>query len=66
MHSLAKAMGESILKMLADDFPEIQISAPRLPRIETDQTISLLGIKNEPAINVVLSSLLPQIFNYVL
>ncbi len=54
---LAKAMGESTLKTLADDFPDITISAPRLPRTATDQTTSLLGVSYEPAVHVVLNSI---------
>ena len=54
---LAKAMGESTLKTLANDFPDIKISAPRLPRTATDQTTSLLGVSNEPAVHVVLNSI---------
>ena len=54
---LAKAMGESTVKTLANDFPDIRISAPRLPRTATDQTSSLLGVSNEPTIHVVLNSI---------
>lgn len=56
-YTLAKAMGESTLITLTNDFPDIKFSAPRLPRTETDQTNSLLGVISEPAIKVVLNSI---------
>ena len=56
-YALAKAMAGSTLKTLANDFPDIKISAPRLPRIATAQTTFLLGVSNQPAVKVVLNSI---------
>ena len=57
-YTLAKAMGESTLKTLINEFPDIKFSAPRLPRTTTDQTASLLSVSSEPAIKIVLKNVL--------
>lgn len=50
----AKAAGEELCRQLARRFPRLRISAPRLPRVQTDQTIGLLPIAAESAPEVLL------------
>lgn len=46
-YTLAKKNGELLCSELERKYPNIKIYKPRLPRLETDQTVSLSSVKNE-------------------
>jgi NAD(P)-dependent dehydrogenase (short-subunit alcohol dehydrogenase family) len=51
----AKAAGEMICRLVARQYPNIGILASRLPRMTTDQTVSLLGAPPRSAVGVMLT-----------
>lgn len=55
----AKRRGEEALDVLAADQPHLQISRPRLPRLATDQTTSVVPVDNAPPGPVMLDALAP-------
>lgn len=57
----AKREGEKLCNSLEKKHSHLEIYKPRLPRIETDQTVSLFSVKNENPISVQLEHL--NIFN---
>ena len=53
----AKAAGEELCRFLEKNRPATKIHSPRLPRLGTDQTASLMSIQNPDTVEV----LLPEI-----
>jgi len=51
-YTLAKKKGELLCVSLEKKYQNITISRPRLPRLETDQTVSLSSAKNEDPIKI--------------
>ncbi len=51
----AKGAGEALCSTLAKAFPEIKFVCPRLPRIATDQSASLVKSANKPMLPLVLA-----------
>lgn len=45
-YTMAKKKGEDLCSILEDRHPNIRILRPRLPRLETDQTVSLSSVTN--------------------
>ena len=45
-YTKAKKKGENLCLRLEDKYPNIRIFRPRLPRLETDQTVSLSSVTN--------------------
>jgi hypothetical protein len=39
----AKAEGEALCAKLTSDYPSLRVFAPRIPRVATDQTATLVG-----------------------
>ena len=56
-YTLAKSSGEKLCQFLKNRFPEINIYKTKLPRLATDQTISLFPVKNENPENIILNHL---------
>ena len=56
-YSLAKLAGEKMCNKLESDFKSISIYKPRLPRLETDQTVSFLPVNNEDTLEVMIKHL---------
>jgi hypothetical protein len=54
-YSLAKQSGENLSNMLMNKFEEITIYTPRLPRLETDQTTTILPSENSSSSKNMLS-----------
>jgi acyl dehydratase len=50
----AKAAGERLCREFGEADPKLRIRAPRLPRIATDQTRSLVGLPNASALDAML------------
>lgn len=50
----AKAAGEELCRQLVRRFPRLRIAAPRLPRVQTDQTSGLLPVPAQPPVDVLL------------
>lgn len=48
-YSIAKAAGETLCRQLRHEFPSLRILARRLPRLETDQTASVIPVKSQSA-----------------
>jgi len=46
-YSVAKAAGEQMVRFLEKAKPELSVHTPRLPRISTDQTLSIVPVRNE-------------------
>ena len=42
-YSAAKMAGEGVCRLLEKWYPDVMFAVPRLPRMRTDQTVSLLG-----------------------
>ena len=53
----AKGAGEMICKMLELEHPELTIYRPRLPRMRTDETATLLSVQNQDPVPIMLSHL---------
>lgn len=53
-YAMAKAAGEQLCRDLARAIPGLEITAPRLPRVLTDQTASPLPLKTDDAAAVML------------
>jgi acyl dehydratase len=53
-YAMAKSAGEVLCADLAQAFPGLSITAPRLPRVLTDQTASALPVKTEDPVAVML------------
>jgi hypothetical protein len=51
-YSQAKKEGEELCLELIKKYSNIKILCPRLPRLETDQTVSLSSVKNEDPIQI--------------
>ena len=51
-YSLAKKEGEELCSNLESKYSNVKIFYPRLPRLETDQTVSLSSVKNEDPIQI--------------
>ena len=56
-YAAAKAAGENLCDFLEKTHPSIQIYKPRLPRLATDQTVSLLPVENQDPLLYLLSHL---------
>ena len=56
-YTLAKFSGEKLIDFLQVKFPGIDIYKPRLPRLETDQTVSLFPVINEDPDLIILNHL---------
>ena len=57
-YAAAKAAGENLCDFLQKTHPSIQIYRPRLARLATDQTVSLLPVENQDPVSYLLSHLL--------
>ena len=51
-YSLAKKEGEDLCLILEKQYSNIKIYCPRLPRLETDQTVSLSSVNNQDPIKI--------------
>ncbi len=51
-YSKAKKEGEDLCLKLTNEYSNLRILCPRLPRLETDQTVSLSLVKNEDPIKI--------------
>ena len=51
-YTLAKKEGEELCQKLENKYLNFKIYCPRLPRLETDQTVSLSTVKNEDPIKI--------------
>ncbi len=56
-YTAAKAAGESICAYINKYFPGITVSYPRLERLATEQTLSLVPVKNRDPLDVVMGIL---------
>jgi hypothetical protein len=56
-YAAAKMAGEVLCDFLQKTTPGIAIHKPRLPRVATDQTVSLLPVSNQDPVSVLLSHL---------
>lgn len=56
-YAAAKGAGEALCGQLAARYPKSRFDVPRLPRIATDQTASVIPIKCETALDVLLGHL---------
>lgn len=56
-YAAAKTAGELLCTFLEKTLPGISIDRPRLPRLATDQTVSLLPVDNQKPISLLLSHL---------
>ena len=56
-YGAAKAAGENLCDFLQKTHPSIKIYKPRLPRLATDQTVSLLPVVNQEPVSFLLSHL---------
>jgi hypothetical protein len=56
-YAAAKMAGETLCDFLQKVNPTITIHKPRLPRIATDQTVSLLPVHNQDPVSVLLTNL---------
>ena len=52
-YTLAKKTGELFCDIEERNKPDIKIYRPRLQRIKTDQTVSILDVENKEAISVI-------------
>ena len=53
----AKSAGEMICKFLEKNKRDLKIYCPRFPRVETDQTLSLVPVRNEDPLPVLIEEL---------
>jgi NAD(P)-dependent dehydrogenase (short-subunit alcohol dehydrogenase family) len=56
-YAAAKMAGETLCDWLQKAHPAIAIHKPRLPRMATDQTVSLLPVNNQDPVSVLLTNL---------
>jgi len=56
-YAAAKIAGEMLCMFLKKSNKDMSIHSPRLPRVSTDQTVSLLPIKNQDPVQVMLEHL---------
>ena len=56
-YAAAKMAGEIVCDFLQKAHPGLAIHKPRLPRVATDQTVSLLPVSNQEPVSVLLSNL---------
>jgi len=56
-YAAAKMAGEILCDFLQKTHPGLTIHKPRLPRIATDQTVSLLPVSNQDPVSVLLTHL---------
>ena len=56
-YAAAKMAGEILCEFLQKANPGIAIHKPRLPRVATDQTVSLLPVSNQDPLSVLLAHL---------
>jgi NADP-dependent 3-hydroxy acid dehydrogenase YdfG len=54
-YAAAKMAGETLCEFLRKAHPGIAIHKPRLPRLATDQTVSLLPVSNQDPVSVLLT-----------
>ena len=54
-YSFAKLSGEKLCDFLKIKYPKLNIYKPNLPRLSTDQTVSLLPVNNKSPDNLILS-----------
>jgi len=59
-YALAKSAGEALCQALGRKYPAMFFSHPRLPKLATDQTASLLPTQNPDPAPIILTAL--QIF----
>ncbi len=57
-YAAAKGAGEALCVQLAARYPQARFLAPRLPRMATDQTASIVPIKSESALDTMLAHLI--------
>lgn len=56
-YAVAKAAGEALCRQLSHRFDRIEFFTPRLPRLATDQTASIMPLEVEPPLRVMLKVL---------
>jgi len=56
-YAAAKTAGESICKSLSRQLGDLAITITRFPRLDTDQTVSLYPVRNEPPAPLILATL---------
>jgi hypothetical protein len=56
-YAAAKMAGELLCDFLQKAHPGLMIHKPRLPRVATDQTVSLLPVNNQEPVPVLLRNL---------
>ena len=56
-YARAKLNGEEICQSLADSFPGMKYSCPRLPKLLTDQTNGLAAFKTKKPLPIILDLL---------
>jgi hypothetical protein len=56
-YAAAKAAGERLCDFLRQTRPALKIHRPRLPRLATDQTVSLLPVENQDPVSILLPHL---------
>ena len=56
-YSLSKLSGENMCSALMKNNNKIKIFKPRLPRLETDQTVSILPVNNNNTVEYILECL---------
>ena len=56
-YSLSKLLGENMCDSMMYNNNKIKIYKPRLPRLETDQTVSFLPLKNNNTVKHMLETL---------
>ena len=56
-YAAAKMAGEIVCDFLQKAHPALAVYKPRLPRVATDQTVSLLPVSNQEPVSVLLNNL---------
>ncbi len=57
-YAAAKSAGETICEYFSNEHPDCYCFAPRLPRLNTDQTASFTGFQNKDTFSCILDSLI--------
>lgn len=57
-YACSKIAGELLCNHLEKLYPNLRVYKPRLPRLETEQTLSLITLNNEKSENIILKTLL--------
>jgi hypothetical protein len=52
-YAMVKAAGEVLCKHLSDLYPQLSIFSPRIPRVLTDQTASIIAVNAEDPVDVI-------------